>query len=150
LLAYLRGERVGLVHDLGHEQPEGGGDVGRAHGARLHEEHVVLRSELARLLRVHHLGALGVVLVAYEELGHLVRVRGRVRGRARDRVRVRVSYAYEALGHLVRGRDRDRVRVRVSYAYEALGHLVRGRDRDRVRVRVSYAYEALGLTSSPE
>ena len=62
MLAYLRGERVGLVHDLGHEQPEGGGDVGGAHGACLHEEHVVLRSKLARLLGVNDLRALDVVL----------------------------------------------------------------------------------------
>ena len=71
-LAHLRGEGVGLVHDLGHEQPEGGGDVGGAHGARLHEEHVVLRSKLARLLGVDDLGTLDVVLVAYEEFRHLL------------------------------------------------------------------------------
>ena len=40
---------------------------------------------MARLLGVDDLGALGVVLVADEQLRHLVRVRGRAR------VRVRVS-----------------------------------------------------------
>ena len=59
------------MHHLGHEQPEGRGDVGGAHRTRLHEEHVVLRRELARLLGVDDLGGLGVVLVADEELRHL-------------------------------------------------------------------------------